>query len=278
MTNTERLRAAETFFSDEHGLAGSRGRDIWKNRRFGPLTDRLFDMRLRAGKHYQALLAGAPLETPQRILVVGIDSGRRPILLKQALTALESKLHHVTMATGEICGRGRFQNINLLLAKFDLSQFDWLIMIDDDIMLPPGFTDIFIHACLLCDFQIAMPSHRFGSYSGYEVTRRGWGTIARATNYVESGPVVAFQHKTFEKILPFPELKFGWGLDIHWPLLARQEGWRQGVVDAAPMRHVSPIGGSYPRKEANAEGCGFIAQHGHLSRTDTFRNVQSFPA
>ena len=41
------------------------------------------------------------------------------------------------------------------------------------------------------------------------------------------------------ELLPFPELRFGWGLDLHWAALAAERGWRLGVVDATPVRHES---------------------------------------
>ena len=33
------------------------------------------------------------------------------------------------------------------------------------------------------------------------------------------------------------ELRMGWGLDMHWAALAREQGWRCGVLDAVAIRH-----------------------------------------
>ena len=41
--------------------------------------------------------------------------------------------------------------------------------------------------------------------------------------------------------MPFPPLRMGWGLDSHWAALARENGWRLGVVDATPIRHESRV-------------------------------------
>ena len=49
--------------------------------------------------------------------------------------------------------------------------------------------------------------------------------------------MTAFHARSFERLLPFPPLRFGWGLDAYWGAIARQEGWRLGVVDATPVRH-----------------------------------------
>ena len=46
------------------------------------------------------------------------------------------------------------------------------------------------------------------------------------------------------ELLPFPELRFGWGLDLHWAALAGRHGWRLGIVDALPVRHESALVGA----------------------------------
>ena len=56
-----------------------------------------------------------------------------------------------------------------------------------------------------------------------------------------SGPLTAFGRRAAAELLPFPELRFGWGLDLHWAALAEQRGWRLGVVDALPVRHESQL-------------------------------------
>ncbi len=57
------------------------------------------------------------------------------------------------------------------------------------------------------------------------------------------------------ELLPFPELRFGWGLDLHWAALAAERGWRLGVVDAVPGRH-----------EARTVAAGLPARRGRARR------------
>ena len=276
--SAEDLTGAREFFASKHGLAGSRGLDLWKNRRAAWLTDRLFDQRLRRGQHYANFSSFVGSLPPQKILIVGIQNEARKQAMRDVLQALSSDLHRTTNAVGDVGDRGKLENVNIQLARFGLNQFDWLFVTDDDIVLPAGFTDTFIAACMTFDFKIAMPAHRFGSFCGYDVTRRGWGTLARATRYVEVGPLFAMHRSCFDKLTPYPELRYGWGLDVHWPLIAEQEGWRMGVVDVAPIIHVKPVGSSYPRSEAIEEACRFLARHGHLSRERTFETVERYPA
>ncbi len=37
----------------------------------------------------------------------------------------------------------------------------------------------------------------------------------------------ALRATTFDTLLPFPQLHFGWGLDLHWSAVARAHGWRR---------------------------------------------------
>ncbi|HEX6739404.1 MAG TPA: hypothetical protein VF310_14095, partial [Vicinamibacteria bacterium] len=61
------------------------------------------------------------------------------------------------------------------------------------------------------------------------------------------------------ELLPFPELRFGWGLDLHWAALAREHGWRLGVLDALPVRHEEGgVAAAYSHAEALAEARDFL--------------------
>jgi hypothetical protein len=87
----------------------------------------------------------------------------------------------------------------------------------------------------------------------------------RETPFVEIGPVTAFAHRTFSALLPFPELRMGWGLDLHWAALARDQGWRCGVIDALPIGHtVAPAADAYSREAAVAEARAFLAERPYL--------------
>ncbi len=223
------------------------------------------------------MIAGMAAQPRQTILVTGVRSEKRPHMMAAVVAALQSERHDIVTDMTDISGRGKLENINLILARHDLDQFDWVIMTDDDIVLPPQFVDIFLAVCALCGFKLAMPAHRFNSFSGYDVTRRGWGTVARQTKFVEVGPLTAFNRVTFDAVFPLPVLRYGWGVDLHWPLLADQRGWPMGVVDAVPVQHFSRIGGSYSRAAATDEACEYLAKRGHLSRRDTFQVIRRVP-
>src|SRR5205807_9961343 len=114
---------------------------------------------------------------------------------------------------------------------------DWLMLLDDDVALPAGFLDAFVFLAERFALKLAQPAHRRRSHAAWAVTRRRPGSVVRETAFVEIGPVVAFHNVTFGVLLPFPELRSGWGLDLHWSAIAKHRGWRTGIVDATPVRH-----------------------------------------
>jgi hypothetical protein len=158
---------------------------------------------------------------------------------------------------------GKFENLNRVLAGVE--EFDWLLVVDDDVRLPAHFLDRFIAICERFELDLAQPAQSQLSHSAWKVTRRRPASLARETRFVEIGPVTAFGPRAAAELLPFPELRFGWGLDLHWAALAAERGWRLGVVDATPVRHESArVGSAYPIEDAQAEAAGFLANRPYL--------------
>ena len=167
--------------------------------------------------------------------------------------------------------RGKFDNINLAIAAHDLSQFDWVLILDDDIVLPANFLDLFIYFCHRERLQLAMPAHRFLSHKIFTATERHWASVARLTSFVEIGPLTLLHSSLFAALIPFPSLRFAWGLDVLWSQEAKRLGWRLGVVDAVPIRHLRPVGQSYSGGLAMEEGRRFLeAQNVSITRAEIF--------
>ncbi len=101
------------------------------------------------------------------------------------------------------------------------------------------------------------------------MTRRRGGAVARETRFVEIGPVTAFARRTFSTLLPFPRLRMGWGLDLHWAALAAEHGWRCGVIDAVAIAHrQAPAGAAYSRESALSEAREFLRERPYLRAAD----------
>ena len=142
---------------------------------------------------------------------------RRDSLMAAARAELVRSRHAVDVVTAPQGERGKFENLNALLAAHPPAAYDWLLVIDDDVALPRGFLDAFLCAAERTGLKLAQPAHRLHSHAAWPVTRRQPGATARETTFVEIGPVTAFHRDSFDVLLPFPEgLRMGWGLDVHW--------------------------------------------------------------
>jgi len=162
-----------------------------------------------------------------------------------------------TVASG--LSGGKFQNLNALLDSTGSRGFDWLLVLDDDVVLPRRFLDRFIALCEHFDLELAQPAQTLMSHAAWRVTRRRAGSLVRETRFVEIGPVTAFGMQAVAAFTPFPDLRYGWGLDLHWAALAEERGWKLGVVDALPVRHESaPVATAYRHKDAIEEARAFL--------------------
>jgi hypothetical protein len=236
--------------------------------------DALAATRLRAS----ALARRMP--SAREILVIGVY--RSGALLADQLPALSSSRHNVRIALGamgpahddlsdhtvvDLLAGGKFENLNRVLAETGHSA-DWTLVVDDDVRLPRAFLDRFVAVCEAFDLDLAQPAQTLRSHSAWKVTRRRPASMVRITRFVEIGPVTAFGRRAADELLPFPELRFGWGLDLHWAALAGRHGWRLGIVDALPVRHESAlVGSSYSRDDAVEEAVRFLADRPYLPST-----------
>jgi hypothetical protein len=253
------MDAETNFFVDPYG--GAR-RLSWRTRRLGWLTDPIFDFRLRRTRSKREMARKVGSSPVQDILIVGIEVPGREADIHGVIRELSRARHNVTVSTIQMGDCGKFDNVNAALSGVNCSRFDWIIVTDDDIAVPEGLLDESLYLCREADLKIFMPAHCFRSYTSFEITRRWWNTVARRTHFVECGPLTGFHKDTFERLLPFPSLRWGWGLDVHWSELARREGWNIGIIDSCPIRHLRSVATTYNDAPARAEALRFLHQQG----------------
>jgi GT2 family glycosyltransferase len=261
---------AEDFLSGQSGyVAGIRAVSRAVAR------DALADVRALATLRGWRLRSAAAALPTRRVLVLAIERPDVPNLLTRATAELRRSRHRVDVAVIAAGGGGKFENLNMLLAEHPVDQYDWLIVLDDDVRLPAGFLDRFLFLAERYELRIAQPAHRFFSHAGWAVTRRT-NAVVRETMFVEVGPVTAFAAETLDVLLPFPPLRAGWGLDAHWSAVAGEHGWRVGVVDATPVAHrLRPVAASYSRGEAIAEARAFLSSRPYTPASQARRTLAS---
>jgi GT2 family glycosyltransferase len=203
----------------------------------------------------------------RRVHVVGVARPEHARTVARLRRELARSRHDVSVQlVGPAPGAGKWRNVNAALAGAPAA--DWLLIVDDDVVLPRGFLDRFLGLAEAFGFALAQPAHAFASHAAWEVTRRRPGVLAHRTRFVEIGPVTALSARASEVLLPFPELDMGWGLDARWSAVAAEHGWPIGVVDATPVRHLRPVAADYPRDAAVAEAEAFLDGRAYVTRTE----------
>jgi GT2 family glycosyltransferase len=229
---------------------------------------------LLSGRRLQLARASRREPPRRRVLALGVERPERRELASAIRDELTRSRHDVELHTRTPGALGKFENLNLLLAEHPPSAHDWLLVIDDDVELPRGFLDDFLFLCERFSLMLAQPAHRLHSHAAWAVTRRRPRSVVRETRFVEIGPVTAFAHPTFETLLPFPDLRMGWGLDVHWAALAGEHGWRCGVTDAVSIHHrAAPAAADYPREAAVAEARSFLSDRPYLTAAEAGRTL-----
>jgi hypothetical protein len=252
--------------------------------------DRLLDAALRLRGVPRALDRLAAAAPRRRVLALCVY---RPggELAGPAVAALRRTRHELTLALGATAeadpalaadtvatglAGGKFENLSSILrvSGLDPGDADWTVVLDDDVVLPPRFLDRLVGLCERYGLTLAQPAQTLASHGAWEVTRRRPLAIARETAFVEIGPVTALRGDAARELTPFPDLRYGWGLDLHWAALARERGWRLGVLDALPVRHErAGVASAYRHEQAVAEARRFLDGRPYLHRDQAARTL-----
>jgi hypothetical protein len=175
---------------------------------------------------------------------------------------------------------GKFVLINRLLAAVPAGSYDYLLVIDDDIELPPDFIDRYFGWVERCDLALAQPARTHDSSIDHVIVEQLDGLDCRQTRFVEIGPCFSLRADAAGSILPFDEAApMGWGLDFVWPLAIARAGLKMGIVDAAPVRHGARRTVSlYDHAQTDQAMRDYLAGRPHLTKDEAFVVVESFSA
>jgi hypothetical protein len=259
----------DDFLSGESGTVGG----VDEIRR-GIRDEAVNTWELASGRRLRLEIAARRSPPRRSVLALGIERPAHRELAEAIREQLLRSRHRVELHLGPPGELGKFENLNRMLAEHPVDGYDWLLLVDDDILLPRGFLDRFLFLAERFSLDLAQPAHRLRSHAAWSVTRRRPFSVVRETPFVEIGPVTAFSRRTFSALLPFPSLRMGWGLDAHWAALAREHEWRCGVLDAVSISHrAAPAAASYSREAALAEARAFLAERPYLPAREIQRTL-----
>lgn len=234
------------------------------------LKDVLLNAHLMASRNLRRIVRQSRARPRQRILVVGVEVPGREADMASVVAGLTKSTHEVDVSITKMKPQGKFANVDdaIRAAPRPLSDYDWLVITDDDISFDPGFLDRYLALAEAADLAISQPAHRHSSHASFFFSRRRVGSLVRATRFVEIGPLTVLRADTFSELVPFPVSRWCYGIDVVWSYIAKRRGWTIGIVDATPLSHLKPIGISYDSREAVLEGAAMLAS---FSVTDARR-------
>lgn len=177
-----------------------------------------------------------------------------------AYDEVDPRLEPATVGTGR---GGRLELHERMVAHAveaapDAREDPWWVIADDDIVTGGwSFTQL---AAVARDAQldVSAPAHSWGSHWSHRITLQRALSAVRLTHFVEIGPVVVLSPAGRRTLTPFPDANpVGWGLESYWSSLHRDDV-RCGLVDALPVDHRVPMGGTYSSRAARESGEAYV--------------------
>lgn len=252
-------------------------------------------------RHRRATVSGpSPVAGPPwpRVLVLGIFLADRPhtashlatayaaatrFSVTQKWIALNGEPDSAELAAVTVRRQDgfvpKFTLLNRLLQDITWQDYDWIMVSDDDIVVPRGFLDAYLGSQAHLGFGLAQPARTRWSYADHKFTRQVPGLAARRTRFVEIGPVFSVSRQFAGLLFPFDETSpMGWGYDFFWPLLAEDHATSIGIIDATPVDHsLRRQAVTYDGDAAAADLRRYFGSHRHLTRGQAFTVLQRYP-
>lgn len=172
----------------------------------------------------------------------------------------------------------KFVFLNKLLSKEDVNSYDYIIICDDDILLPQNFLESYLDLVIKHDLALAQPARTHKSYIDHHFVEQLDGLSARRTRFVEIGPLFSVRKDIFSVIFPFDESTYmGWGYDFVWPCVIEKMGLRMGIIDAVPVDHSlrKPVK-NYNYDEAKHSMEKYLSQNQHVKLDEAFTVLESY--
>lgn len=190
---------------------------------------------------------------------------------------LRSQLDHVPIVARRADRAPKFVLLDALLTSFDRDAYDYLVIVDDDVVLPHGFVDAFFAAQARMGFALAQPARTANSCSAHPIVEQHPGLVARETLFVEQGPLVSIRRCAFDAVVPFDlRSPMGWGYESVWSARLTARGQSMGVIDSTPVDHsVRPTAALYSHAHADRHSTELLAHHSHRPLAECMRVVRA---
>ena len=233
-----------------------------------------------------------------RVLVVGIYLADRPNsvvdIAERLAEASEWKVEQrwialggdppteeIAAVTARVVGERtpKYELLNSVLAEETLNDYDYVVVTDDDIVLPERFLDYFLDLQGELDFALAQPARTSSSFIDHPIVEQQRGCLARETLFVEIGPLMSVARSAYGAIFPFDlDSPMGWGYESVWSYELADRGLKMGIIDAVPADHGlrKPVS-NYSWDDADRQRNEFLAARDHTPLDRCFRVMRAIP-
>jgi hypothetical protein len=176
---------------------------------------------------------------------------------------------------GTPCRTPQYVLRNRILRAEDLTRYEYVLHMEDDVVLPPQFVHRLVSYQRRHDFAIAQPARTRDSFTDMEFILQIPEIEARQTLWIDCGPVVSYHRSVYDLVFPYDDGNgMGWGFGQVWGYHSRERGFRMGIIDAVPVRHaLRPQASTYDTREASAMRAAYLSARPHLRPGEAVRNL-----
>jgi hypothetical protein len=173
----------------------------------------------------------------------------------------------------------KFKILNRIIQEVNLSSYEYLLILDDDIEIPFTFVDQYLQIVKKRRFSLSQPARTHSSYIDHYFVAQLFGVESRQTRFVEIGPVTCIHNSAYHLLLPFDlRAPMGWGLDFHWPIILSKNNLKMGIIDQTPIEHSlrKPVA-YYNYQDTESRMQCFLEQVAHIDHRETFTAIETYP-
>ncbi len=148
----------------------------------------------------------------------------------------------------------KYQSLHqLLYPGSPLWDYEYIAFPDDDIEMSRRDINRMFEIAKCHNLALSQPALHPSSFYSHQITVQQADKRLRYTNFVEvMFPI--FSRSALDRCVgSFLLSESSWGLDQLWPKLLGGHRYQIGIIDAVPVRHVRPVGGSYDMAGAFAD-------------------------
>lgn len=163
----------------------------------------------------------------------------------------------------------KFDNFHHFLNHNDISQYESIWVVDDDIIMDTASINRMFQIFLEYKLRLAQPSFDNESHVPHAVTRNNPNCILRYTNFVENN-VAIFSSDVIPLLKnSFKDAKTGFGVDFVWPAILNYPTNEIAVIDEVscchPITDYSSLDEVVPRHLHKLQGTELLIKYGLLA-------------